>query len=331
MGGNAIKNVKTSRLTLEQHKEITKRILDRVENTTGTLNYPNKKSFGDVDIYITINAANEIERKRKLTEYVERVGGLVDNIVFNNHITSFIIPYIDEDEEKLFQVDFFECLNREFISFYYSYNYLSQILFRMLTSVNLRYNNKGLFIELNQRTAKIIYKVETPEFSTLIHISDDPNEICNILELSYEDFKKGFNTKEEIFEWLSVSRYYRKLRTKEFGSLNIAIIDDILDYQAKDQEIVKKYGETNDEIIRLVQKYNLNEKLYEIIKQVSRENLLKTNYSFKIFLDIGCPKNKIGKLMTAYKSSKGDQFEDYIIDTPIDEIKKDILKFQETM
>ena len=325
MGGNAITYVKTSRLSKAEHKEITDRVLSCIPNTTPSINYPDKDSFGDVDIYITIdNTLNSKEKRKLLEQYITTVDGIIESIVINKNIFSFAIQY---DEERFFQVDLYQCENREYIQFFYAFGFLSQIIYKMLSSVNLVYNQKGLFLDINQRTVKYLKEMEVQEFSKEILITKDQRRICEILGLSYSRFQQGFHTKEEIFIWLSETLYYRRIYRKEFGKLQSKIIDDLIDFQ-DGKDIIKKYESTGSEIERLIDEYNLRDKLESLIATVCRASLIKKKFNFQIFLDVGFTKSELGNAMRDYKLSKGENFDNFIVDTSDEDIIKDINTFK---
>ena len=325
MGGNAIKTVKVSRLSKQLHSEITQRIINTVPNSLPSINYPDKTTFGDVDIYVKIdNTLNSKVRNDLLRSYIESVGGLIESLVERKNIKSFAILY---EDGNYYQVDFNLTDDLEFAQFFYAYGYISQIIYKMLHSVNLSYTNKGLHLELNQRTVKFIKDINCPEFKKELLISKNPPEICEKLGLSYSRFLEGFVTKEDIFDWLSTMKYYRRIYQREFGKLTILIIDDLILYQ-EGKDIVKKYGTSEECIKQLIDEYNLHSKLNEIINTVCRAELIRSKFSFQKFLDVGYTKSEIGNAMQSFKLSKGDQFDEYILIIDDEELIREIQRFR---
>jgi len=194
MGGKALKNTITRRYSKEEYSLLVNRmhkILRYSWRANGmiidyyvTRAYTGKDSFGDMDVLINASSIH---------------GNIIDfiNKQFSpNEIFSNSSVYSFDWEE--FQIDFIVLPNKHFdiSKIYYSYNDLGNFIGRIASKIGYRYGHFGL----ERRFTKYD--------GTRITVSTDPREIFEFLGFSYDRYLRGFESLEDIFEYIITSKYY---------------------------------------------------------------------------------------------------------------------------
>lgn len=206
MGGNALKPHKTVRLDAKIYDQITKTVMDKIKKyDAGTSDrlillqipsYKKKESHGDLDIiYVDVNESLKTDTNR--IEYI--VKGLWPNspIRKNSNCLSFGYP-IGNDE--YFQVDLIKSNRKEiaFSYYYFSYNDLGNLIGRVAHKMGLKFGHDGLWYLMREGD----YLVGE------ILLTDNFFEAIEFLGFSVTRYKKGFDTLEDIFEYVSDSMYF---------------------------------------------------------------------------------------------------------------------------
>jgi hypothetical protein len=257
MGGNALKNVKTSRLNISQYEQVKQDII------TQMLRYPNivlaqitelpeKTSFGDLDLlYVNLDNHNNI-RSIIQNQFAP------NEIVSNGDLMSFDYKLINETGSEIyFQIDLIKCPSKDQIpmyQFYFSYGDFGAILGRILNYNAYKFGQQGLYLNLLQHTMALydnsLFKsisddvsnkdvsnkdvsnkdvsnndVSKDGFSAIdqtlatiqIKLSTDPRQICEFIKLDYDRWLKGFKTQLEVIEYLTDFELYKP---EIFTSLN---------------------------------------------------------------------------------------------------------------
>lgn len=193
MGGNALKNTFTRRYSKEEYFAVMPEIfakLKAISPHTKLIDIPayaSKESFGDMDILIIMDSAinyyPEIEKQFATNEFI-----------INGGVCSF--------DYKELQIDLIQTReeNFEINKVYYSYNDLGNLMGRIAQKLGFKYGHYGLFYW---------HKVDGSDHNKAdIFVTQDPEVIFNLLGYSYEEFKKGFNTLDDIFKFISNGKYF---------------------------------------------------------------------------------------------------------------------------
>lgn len=188
MGGNALKNTNCVRVNKDLYEKIKSIILEKLlpyNNFITVFEMPEKETFGDLDL---------------LYEYKDGVNirDIVNDIftpkeVFSNSDLFSFSYQINETE--YFQIDLIKVANINMAQFYYGYGEVSNILGRMLKRNGLTFTSDGLF---------------TTYCDQRIILYNDPQLICNFLNLNYIEWKNGFKTKIYVFDWIIKCKYFNK-------------------------------------------------------------------------------------------------------------------------
>jgi len=193
MGGNALKTVKVSRINLDTYNFVKNKILNDLSPYI-ILDFaheiPNKIDFGDLDVLYK-TPLNLDFRKLIIDKYNP------DEIVSNGQVMSISYP-INND---YYQVDFIKCSNLKMSKFFYSYGDLGGVIGTITKNYGISYG-EGLWCNINKDTIKNYTGNNIEDYTaTKIILTDEPCEICKYLDLDYEKWISGFETKESIFEW----------------------------------------------------------------------------------------------------------------------------------
>lgn len=234
MGGHALKKTKTRRYFREEYQilatQIKKELLGLFNKTEDEIleipYFQEKESFGDLDLLISIDSGSEILKlctllrdQYKLTELVR-----------NGNVVSF--PYQE------FQIDLI-CIEKELMEMsrcYFSSNDIGMLIGRMAHSLGIKYGWQGLYYFLyNDKKTKRLRK---------ILLSIEPSRIFQVLDLDYERYQKGFKNYEEMFIFLSKSKYFG---TKIFDNSLVQSESRRRDAKRPSLDIFLKWLENNKE------------------------------------------------------------------------------------
>lgn len=133
-------------------------------------------------------------------------------IVVNGSITSF-----DYDN---FQIDLIKCDSmKEFDSkmFFYAYGDTGCILGKMINFYKLKLGDKGLWIDIENTIDQNSLGISS-NIGKQIILTANPNEICEFFDLDYNKRVFCFATQNEIFKWITESKYYikRNISSRKF-------------------------------------------------------------------------------------------------------------------
>lgn len=146
-----------------------------------------KKDFGDLDLLLT----TRFEHKSFLLNYLSLNNYLHKT---NGNVVSFLY--------KNFQVDiiFVNVNEIAYARHYFSWNDVGNLVGRLIKQLGFKHGHNGLFY---------VNKKDTQVLSTTL-VSLDYFDALRFLKLDVETFKKGFNTKKEMFDWIISSPYFNK-------------------------------------------------------------------------------------------------------------------------
>ena len=194
MGGNLYK---LGRLPKEEYLKIENKIRNYLDEKIGSENYGipryygNKPDFGDLDIIIstavTLPSWNkfrmEIVKDLNIEQYKQQ--GAVFSTVYEN-----------------FQVDYFAKNQKNFRATlnFLDFNDIGNIIGKIFRRLNLKYGMDGL---------EYLYRPEYDgHFKRVIPLTQDMERILSVIGLDYNKWVEGFNSLEDMFEWVIKSPYF---------------------------------------------------------------------------------------------------------------------------
>lgn len=192
MGGLALKgeNTFTRRYKRDEYDKLEKEIYDILKDTFVRYETPRfyrtKDSFGDMDIIISMEGFNG-----NMKTYIEETFKPTE-IFHNGNVWSF--------DYKELQIDFITCSPEHFDTnrHYLSFNDLGNLMGRIAQKMGIKYGQKGLWYNHYHNGQKV----------GKVTISDDYPKIFKHLGLSYDRWLEGFETLEEIFDYVITSKYF---------------------------------------------------------------------------------------------------------------------------
>lgn len=197
MGGHALKSV--VRLEASAYRSLAATVESRLKRIFPLVSvipaYSNKESFGDLDVLVSIQGQekNWVASVRKEFE--------PEQLVKNSDVVSFSFPFPTGTGSSDFQVDLISTQSDLFQAalFYFSYNDLGNLLGRLFHKMGLKFGHTGLHYVVRDPRAQ--HKQE-------ILITRDPATILARLGLSYELYQSGFESLEQIFQFVASSPFF---------------------------------------------------------------------------------------------------------------------------
>ena len=190
MGGNALAYYGARRFNKEEYGTISTEVLTKLRKVVPKEillpipYYFSKESFGDLDLLCLPLSPEDY------SNIIKALGS--DIYVRNSEVISILY--------KELQVDIIPMPNQYLTSSYnyYSFNDLGNLLGRIFHKMGLKYGHKGLTLPLREGTHKF----------DEIMITQDIEKILNFIGLDYEPFRDGFETMEDIFEYVESSFFF---------------------------------------------------------------------------------------------------------------------------
>jgi len=208
MGGNALKNTNTVRVTTETLNRVVERLTEYFEVNYPMLqvepvkSYGSKETHGDLDLlysvkpeFSTVTTVTTVHFTHFVDDYIKML--TEKNLEYKGNVLSF--PY-DLGDGTYLQVDLIRTRPEifEMSQCYFNYNDLSNLLGRMTKKLGFKLGHDGLsYIERDGD-----YIITDEVFSVNYY------DALEFLELDVEKYKSGFNTLEELFEYVASSPYF---------------------------------------------------------------------------------------------------------------------------
>jgi hypothetical protein len=192
MGGKAMKlvGVETERKTTREHLRIQNELIPIISDmfnteVKGVKYYRNKETHGDCDLLILNdgNLGNVVDKLK------ERFGPVHNN----GNVYSF--------EYDKYQVDIIPqpSSNWESSSDFFDFDPTGNLMGKIAHKFGLKYGFQGLVYPFRTYSGRL---------TTDIVISKDSKKIFDFLGFDYDEYIKGFDTVEEIFEYIINSKYF---------------------------------------------------------------------------------------------------------------------------
>lgn len=195
MGGRALKRTSTRRYNDDEFQATWKEIKSLLtwipEMKLDVKSYSNKQSHGDMDILVAYYDKDHLEfLKEEIINTIKPT-----ETFYNDSVVS--MNYRD------LQVDFMFTPIGLFNTRYhfFAYNDLGGFMGKVARSMKLKYGQKGLQFD--------IYSMDKDRKLKTVTISTDPKDIIEFLGFDYYRFIRGFESKEDIFEFVANSKYFR--------------------------------------------------------------------------------------------------------------------------
>jgi len=332
MGGKTLNTkfgIKTERKSTSEHLEITKEISKIIKEMFDIEIFPlpfrnDKKDHGDLDILILEKSENK--------DIYQKLKKRFTFVVKNKHLYSFLY--------KNYQIDliFQKPKNWETSKVYYSYDPCGNLIGKLFHKFGLKYGLNGLVYPVRNYSGRFVKD---------IIISKDNKKIFEFLGLDFERFKSGFNTIEEIFEFIISSKYFN---SENFIFENLTNIDRKRNKKRNSYHLFLKYINEKDPNSFNNYKFDRNKKNYiekinnyfpeanllEEFEKIEEQNKIKKEVSEKfnghiIKEYIKLSGKELGNFISKFKFEITDNrelnFDNYILSLSEEEIKTEILNY----
>ncbi len=330
MGGNALKKVQVVRKNKIDYEKIKQEICDKINNilTYHTISeVPNKETFGDLDILYLYNP--KINIREIIIELFKP-----NEIVTNGDVISF--------DYNNFQIDFIQCENLDMAKFYFSYGDLGSIIGRIANYYGIKFGHNGLWINLLENTYDSSITIDNRNIIGKIILSNNPTIICDFFSYDYKKWETGFNSINEIFDWIVNSKYFKKdifliLNSEHRSRLKLRpMYLKFINYLEININNIEKANLKSAEIKINLQDYSIdyfNKKLDvdTIIKNNKIKKERKEKFNGKTFIDIGIKPKFINIYMEKFKEYIENKFlisfEDWIDSASKEDINEIVYTF----
>jgi hypothetical protein len=193
----SVKTYKKSRdeyITIKQ--QIIARLIEIGINYKEIFYTKDRSSFNALNILVSFKSKNPIEIISKFNPY---------QILFTyNNIYSF--DYSNYNSILPIQINMINIHNLEMTNFYYSYSIINSIISYISNSIGLKFSINGLSVKIFQNDGCSLRKIVK---NNEILLSDNPIEICDFFGLNYSKWIDGFDTQEDIFQWLTQCIFFQ--------------------------------------------------------------------------------------------------------------------------
>jgi hypothetical protein len=193
MGGKAIKTVPIRRYDRREFDNIAQTVPEILKpyfkNIGIPLFFESKETFGDLDVLVSTDG---FDYRGGMRDFIEDKFS-PDEIHHNGNCWSF--------NYQEFQIDIITCSEKNFEANlnYLNYNDLGNLMGKLAHAMGLKYGQSGLFFR---------HKDSEGQKLGDIPITKDLGKICEVLDLDVSVIQEGFTELEEIFIFITNSKYF---------------------------------------------------------------------------------------------------------------------------
>lgn len=225
MGGNALKNTETRRYALDEYKRIASVVeikmlsFANVPTCHVIRSIHNKETFGDLDVLYSTWSETPLRREQIHDMFRP------NEIVKNGDVMSFNVEQLQVDAIHVPSSSYYYAAN------YFAWNDLGNLCGKLFHKFGLKHGHQGLVLPLRDGTHNFEdIKLTLNHDDTLKFIGLDPVTYAN-----------GFDTLEEMFDYVSSSPYYNP----DFYKLeNLNTIAKVRDRKRETYNRFLAFGET---------------------------------------------------------------------------------------
>jgi len=328
MGGKALKTCPTERKTTDQFYDIAGRLIPKLESILGTelyilKFYRTKKDHGDMDILYKVNE-NFISKKLNVREEVEKHLYPKD-IIVNDGTVSF--------EFENFQIDLSPVKEDvwESTKFWMNYDPTSNLCGKLFHRFGLKMGPDSLHYP---------YRGDSGQVMENIIITKDFRKMMVFLGLDPERKYQGFDTLEEIYNWIISSKYYNtelflldnltqsdRKRNKKRPTFNkfLEYVKD-MPYESEGYHFEKNKTKYLDLIDQSFPEVHFMEQIERLKKKGVEIRELKEKFNGQLVMSwvCGLKDKELGETIKKYRDSHTDE---WIRNHTSDEVKVNFLSW----
>ena len=308
MGGRALNRfgIYTDRKTTADHERILAEVKPRIEKLFNSevrivKYYHTKETHGDLDLLLkSSNGLNVHEEIKKEFN--------VDFVNSNTNVHSFAYDN--------YQIDIIVVAQKDWAStFFYDYDPVGNLIGKYAHSFGLKSGYAGLVYPYRGNSGTVVKDIV---------ISQDQEKIHTFFDLDFDRYKKGFDTVEEIFDYIINSKYFNaerfqfdnltgvdRKRNKKRATYN-GFLEYINSKNYTNEFIFNKDKSVYLEVINdFFPEANLFEELEELKRVDERNKLVKEKFNGRLVMEKFNIKGKeLGLVMKSFFEKYDD---DYIL------------------
>lgn len=320
MGGRALKKESTftRRYQRDEFETLKVEVFAILEKTFKRFDVPrfffDKESFGDMDIIVSMEGFNQ-----NMNEYITETFS-PNEIFHNGNAWSF--------DYKEIQIDFITCDAEHFNTNYHymAFNDLGNLTGRLAQKLGLKYGQEGLWYNHyynGQNAGRIL-------------ISKDYPKIFEFLGLDYDTWVKGFYTLEEIFKYVTTSKFFNPedYQWEKLNKINrernmkrtsyVAFLDYVKDMGVNENYDVEINTYMKENIIHVVDLRFPEAKIFgqiaELEAAIDKKKVSKDKFNGGMIIELfGIQGKELGDAMYRFKdfvkdSTRHETYDDYILE-----------------
>lgn len=330
MGGLALKNTFTRRYDRAEFDTISVELITMLEKdfkrVAMPLFYKNKASFGDADILVSMENCNY-----NMRDYI--TAHFKPNEIFHNgNCWSF--------DYKELQIDLITVSAEHFDSNYnyLSYNDLGNYIGKIAHGFGFKYGQEGLVYDHYFKGSNI----------GRVIVSKDYDKIYEFLGLDYNRWREGFDELEDIFKFISESKYFnweylqlennnRINRERDAKRKSYMSFLDYIDKNCKDDNHRYQYDKDKSVYVDKAAEFFPESNLITEIRRMEYEECkalyIKSKFNGgEVMRRFGLKGKELGDAINGFKKMMdflvpNESYEHYIINTPSEEIYEDFKEY----
>ena len=295
MGGNVFINThNVVRLNKEDYNRYVNEISEHLHNIGIKTFFPtqaikDKEDFGDMDIIVSSTAETKSLALTWLHNFYPYQS--------NGEVVSFLY--------KSFQIDliFIAEKSYNYACNYFSHNDLGNLLGRMAKQLGFKHGHEGLYYV--QRDGDATLKEHL--------LSTNYLDILNILGLDKLKFMKGFDTYQDLFDFVMSSPYYNP---EIFKLENLNNINRVRDRKRKTYNMFLQYSREREHLYPSVPKLTKEERtefVFNLYPKIRKEaEILQSEYDLKKLIASKTNGNFLMELIPELKGKELGQFIFYL-------------------
>ena len=315
MGGQALKNTFTRRYNKDEFFLLYYEVFTKLKELCYDKEHPEnhiklvesystKETFGDMDILLNKDYFDVVTlKKRKMDVVLNSLHDLFRYSESYNNSPVFSFDY------KELQIDLVFVKNEHFKTalIYYNMSDLGNLMGRIAVKLGVRYGHFGLKYKLISETSDKILG----EFI----LSKNPKEYFEFLGFDYERYLKGFETLEDVFEFVISSKYFDKEifayenldhqnRTRNRKRESYRKFLEYIEPKTFGENILPSKEERLKLILESFPQVHLEEKIEELKKKEKLKKVIKSKFNGNIIMKL-IPElsgKELGKFIQHFKN-----------------------------
>lgn len=340
MGGNALKEFGSKRLKTDRFDEFSNKlngvmndILDAhgVEERARLIpSYRDKEDHGDIDIVVPMGIRSKLTNDQMKAEMASRFGVEDMPYINNGPVVSYGMPL---EEGGVFQIDliYMQEESLDFAVSYFAWNDVGNLIGRIAHKLGLRFGHDGLALPMREGNNL---------FDTIM-LTRDFEKAVEYLGFSYERWKQGFTSLEEIFHFVTACpRFSASIYSLENRNHTARVRDrkrptytKFLVWLEEHPEVDKAFEWSEDKSVWLPEILaafpEAEVKYQQALANLEKQKLIRSKYNGEMVASVtGLSGKALGSFMADYKNSfeNVSSFNEFMEHKDLEQIKEAVLK-----